>query len=226
MAKAEHILLESEERAVPEFSSARKVHARVRLRTGLRRRLVELVLIDYYYLCVRKWSARGPVSEPVLDLRFVEPSPRLATHVPWRCIGVSVALSCAAGGFFWWVFSSTVPLWQHDLLPATATLFGLAVCSWLVSAYRTTRTLTLRSVHGLATILELTAHLGKLRALRQFTALLAAHLKMAIRARRPSHAEHLRDEMREHFRLRQAGILSDEEYESGKARILARHAHA
>ena len=38
--------------------------------------------------------------------------------------------------------------------------------------------------------------------------------------------EHLRDEMREHFRLRKHGVLSAEEYEASKARILAEHSPA
>lgn len=38
--------------------------------------------------------------------------------------------------------------------------------------------------------------------------------------------EHLRDEMREHFRLRKHGVLTAEEYEASKARILAEHSPA
>src|SRR5688572_13825442 len=215
MAKAEHILLESDERDVPaDLRAARKVHARMRLRTGLLRRRVELALADYYYLGVRTWRARGAVAEHVLDLRFIQPAPQLTTHVPWRLIGVAVLLSLACVGAFRWIGSTQV----------AAILLGLSLCAWLVSAYRTTRTLTLRSVHGHAKVLELTAHLGSLRALRRFSELLVAHLRAAIAARRKSRAEHLRDEMREHFRLKEAGVLSEEEYESGKARILATHA--
>lgn len=226
MAKAERIVLESEEREVPDLRAARKVHARVRMRTGLRRRLIELILIDYYYLCVRTSRARGPATEHVLDLRFIEPVPRLSGHMPWRWIGGSLAASLVAAGCFWWISSSDTGWLKHEWLPVAATLLGVAVCGWGVSAYRTTRTLTLRSVHGQATVLELTAHIGRLRAIRQFSQFLTAHLKIAIGARRSSRAEHLRDEMREHFRLKEAGVLSDEEYESGKARILSRHAAA
>jgi hypothetical protein len=60
----------------------------------------------------------------------------------------------------------------------------------------------------------------------QFTHKLAAHIQLAIAARRLSEMEHLRDEMREHFRLKEAGVLSQEQYEASKGRILARHAPA
>ncbi|HEU4529932.1 MAG TPA: hypothetical protein VFR59_02055 [Steroidobacteraceae bacterium] len=227
MAGAEHILLESDEREVPaDLRAARKLHARVRLRTGLLRRRVELALADYYYLGVRTWRTRGTVTEHVLDLRFIQPTPHLSTHVPWRSIGVAALLSLLCAGAFWWIGSAQAAWWEHPQFPATAILLGMSLGAWLVSAYRTTRTLTLRSVHGHAKVLELTGHLGSLRALRRFSQLLAAHLRAAIRARRKSRAEHLRDEMREHFRLKEAGVLSEEEYESGKARILATHAPA
>ena len=227
MAKAEHILLESDEREVPaDLRAARKVHARLRLRTGLLRRRVELALADYYYLGVRTWPAGAAVAEHVLDLRFIQPAPQLKTHVPWRVIAVSVLLSLSAVGAFWWIGFAPGSWWQHPQLPVAAILLGLSLCAWLASAYRTTRTLTLRSVHGQAKVLELTGHLGSLGALRRFRELLVAHVRAAIAARRKSRAEHLRDEMREHFRLKEAGVLSEEEYESGKARILATHAPA
>jgi len=49
-------------------------------------------------------------------------------------------------------------------------------------------------------------------------------LRLAADARRPTKAEHLRDEMREHQRLREFGVLSVGDYEVSKARILGQHA--
>ena len=65
--------------------------------------------------------------------------------------------------------------------------------------------------------------LGLGRALRPFLTKLSAHVRIAVAARRPSKALHLRDEMREHARLHETGVLSKQEYEAGKARILAAH---
>jgi hypothetical protein len=62
------------------------------------------------------------------------------------------------------------------------------------------------------------------RALRPFLAKLLAHVRIASAARRPLKAQHLRDEMREHARLHQTGVLSTVEYEACKVRILAEHA--
>jgi len=51
-----------------------------------------------------------------------------------------------------------------------------------------------------------------------------AHIRLAAAARRHTKAEHLRDEMREHQRLRELGVLSVGDYEVSKARILGQHA--
>jgi len=45
-------------------------------------------------------------------------------------------------------------------------------------------------------------------------------------ARRRTKAEHLRDEMREHLRLKEIGVLPAEEYETAKVRILDQHSPA
>jgi hypothetical protein len=102
----------------------------------------------------------------------------------------------------------------------------MAVAAAVVCLYRTTETISMYSAHGRAKLLEFTSGLGAERTFRPFTNKLAAHIKLALAARRPMRSEHLRDEMREHFRLRENGVLSVEEYEASKARILAEHSSA
>ena len=104
------------------------------------------------------------------------------------------------------------------------TLTGLAVGAALISLYRTTRTLAVFSVCGQARLLELTGGVGTFRAIRRFSRSLAAHVRIAMARRRSTRAAHLRDEMREHTRLHVAGVLSEQQYETSKRRILARHA--
>ena len=96
-------------------------------------------------------------------------------------------------------------------------------CSALIGIYRTTQTLALLSVNGRARLLAFTGRLGTFRAVRRFSQQLAAHVRISVAARRSSRAEHLRDEMREHFRLKDAGVLSEQDYEVSKGRILGRH---
>jgi hypothetical protein len=102
-------------------------------------------------------------------------------------------------------------------------LFGAAAMAGIVSAWRAHETLVLVSTNGRARLLEFTGGLGTFRIVRRFSQQLAAHLRIAIAARRPANAEHLRDEMREHFRLKTIGVLAEADYEAAKRLILARH---
>lgn len=210
---SEHILLESEARDIPDRDRARVTHATLQCRSRLRMHRLELAIIDYYYLAVRT-SRSGPGRDYVLDLRFVDSSIRATGHGPWKCLLVASVLASAVVVSLYW--------WPHQLL-LRATAAGLAVCSGLVCMWRTADTLSLRSLHGGATLLEFTGGLGARRANRGFARKLAAHIQFAAADRNKGRAEHLRDEMREHFRLREAGVLSQEQYDASKARILAQH---
>ena len=186
-------------------------------------RRLELAIIDYYYLAVRT-GRTGSAREYVLDLRFIDHSIRATRHIPWRCILVTGALSGIAAFSVWEVFSATALWWQQHRFALCATTLGLTACAALVCAWRTTETLSLRSLHGGATLLEFTGGLGTLRASRRFALKLAAHIQFAIANGRDTKAKNLRDEMREHFRLREAGVISQEQYEASRAQILALHA--
>ncbi|HTG77456.1 MAG TPA: hypothetical protein VL546_09835 [Steroidobacteraceae bacterium] len=193
------------------------------MQSSVRRRASELALIDYCYLSVRTWRSRSPDAQYVLDLRFVDPALRLSRHVAWRFLAASAVLAVLAVALAWRISASSTP-WRHEWLLPLGGLFGLAVCAALVGLYRTTKTLVLFSVSGRARLLELTGGVGSFRAMRSFSRTLAAHVRIASARRRRSRAEHLRDEMREHLRLKEAGVLSEKEYEMSKARILAKHA--
>ena len=220
---SEHILLESEVREVPGWDRARITHAAWQRRSRLRLHRLELAIIDYYYLAVRARRS-GSVHDYVLDLRYVERSMRARRHIPWRCILVTLAIASAAAWSIRRALSSAAPDGSLHVLLLSAVALGLTGCAGLVCAWRATETLSLRSLHGGATLLEFTGGLGTLRSSRTFTRKLAAHIQLAVADRKARTAEHLRDEMREHFRLREAGVLSQEEYEVSKTRILAQHA--
>jgi hypothetical protein len=220
MAASEHILLESDERRVPHPRSSRKRHARIELQSRLRRRALHLELIDYYYLVVRLYRSRSVAAEYVLDLRFVDAALGSSRHFASRWLLATLVLVALAGAIALRVASSTA---ATAWLAACGIVSALAIAAALICLYRTTETISLYSAHGRAKLFEFTSGLGAKRAFKPFTGKLAAHIQLAVAGRRPIRSEHLRDEMREHFRLREHGVLSAEEYEASKARILAEH---
>jgi len=218
----EYVRLETEpeSRKIPHPRAARKTHARVDVPDLLRRRELRLEIIEYFYLVVRLQRARVVLSEYVVDLRFVDPAVEVKRHIALRCLVSALVFATLAVGIGLRIDSSASP---DNLVAACFILAGLAVASAVIGIYRTTETVTVYSCYGRAKIFEYTSTLGAIRILKPFLTRLAAHIRIAIAARRPSKAQHLRDEMREHFRLHQTGALSADEYETGKSRILAQH---
>ena len=220
MTPTEHILLEAESPQVPQAHEARRSHACTVLRSRLPPRVLTLEIIDYYYLCVRSQSRSGH-SEFTLDLRFVQ-APQLTRHITWVWIAamlVLVALTVAGTTLL-----RPSSAWQQHALALSVGLGAASLCAALACSYKTTETVILTSTYGVARLLEFTGGLGTFRAARPFLAKLTAHIRLASSARRRTKAEHLRDEMREHLRLREISVLSADEYEASKRRILGQHA--
>ncbi len=220
----EHILLESDARQVPDLRDARIVHARIEFRSRLRRRVLQLDIIDYYYLSVRSRSRNGTL-EYVLDLRFVD-VPQRFRHISWRWITFSMVFMAVAVGIASRINIAAMPWWQHNRLAVSGTVIGVWAFATLVAVYRTSETFSLFSMHGAAKLLECIGGLGTFHVFRRFMVLLGAHIRLAAGARRHTKAEHLRDEMREHLRLKEIGVLSTGEYEKAKVRILGQHSKA
>ena len=225
MQATEHIVLEAETREVPQLQSQRRVHASLRCRSRLRRRSLHLSIIDYYYLGIRVGQSGAAAREYVLDLRFVDPSFALTRHIPWRCIWTALALTAATGAGAMWYAAETASRPRHLDLAAevSATLFAGATLAYLAVAVRLVETVALHSLHGRVAVLEYRGGVGTLRRIRPFMRKLGAHVRLAAAARRSTRAEHLRDELREHYRLKEAGVLAGETYDASKARILAQH---
>lgn len=225
MTPTEHILLEAESPQVPQAHEARRSHACTVLRSRLHPRVLTLEIIDYYYLCVRSQS-RSRHSEFTLDLRFVQ-APQLTRHIAWAWIAAMLVLVV----LLVWVVRTVVGTallppsspWQQHALALSMGLGAASVCAAVACSYKTTETVILTSTYGVARLLEFTGGLGTFRAARPFLSKLAAHIRLASGARRRTKAEHLRDEMREHLRLREIGLLSRDEYEASKTRILEQH---
>jgi len=167
-------------------------------------------------------SAAAPL-EYVLDLRFIDPSFALTRQVPWRCVWAALALTAAATACAMWDGCETAVQSRHLGALVCAALFAAMTLSYLVVAVRLVETVALHSLHGGAALLEYQGGAGTLRRVGPFMRKLAAHVQLAAAARRSTRAEHLRDELREHYRLKEAGVLAGESYETCKARILARH---
>ena len=93
----------------------------------------------------------------------------------------------------------------------------------MLAIRHTTEALNFTSVHGGASFVSVLGGIGSAKQGRSFFVSLIKEISAAKAARRQAKQELLRDEMREHHRLRELGVLSEADYEASKARILKAH---
>src|SRR5687767_10771469 len=167
MLASEHILLESDVREIPEPSAARKEHATLRFRSRLRRRAMELRIIDYYFLAVRTRRGGAAPNDYVLDLRFVDPKPRTSRHMARRWLTATVSWAVLFAASIWWLAASPIGWWENSALPVAGSLLAAMLVSGFVCMYRSTETLWLISLHGRVPVLEIAGSLGTLGHIRK-----------------------------------------------------------
>lgn len=225
IACAEHISIEAAPDDVP--SSVRRARGRVRasyaLKSSLRGCETELALLEDHFLAVRSVRPEGLPKKYDVDLRFANPKPVRVREVSWTWLVVTLGLIALAVG-------TMASIWSHDAQPWLQPGFIAAAVTLLVSAgtallflRRTTESLQFKSVHGHATLVSVTGGIGSARSGKLFFIELIKDINAARSARQQEKPQYLRDEMREHHRLRELGVLSEEEYEASKARILNAH---
>jgi len=221
--QAEHICLESDEAVIVDRPRGARAGPTLTVASRLRRCETELALLDNDRLAVRSRRPRRPRQDYVLDLRFINVQPVTNRRIAWLCWQTSVALAVLATSSHWLASLFSDPAWLHVGMLGAAGLLTAAICTGVLALYRTRETIEYRSLHGHARLLEITGGLGCSRAAAAFTQELARRITAA-RAHTPqSRQQFLRDEMREHRRLQDKGVLSRGAYEASKQLILQAH---
>ena len=226
IARAEHISIE----ATPDDSPApaRRARGRVRasyaLKSTLRGCETELALLEDHFLSVRSVRPNGLPKKYDVDLRFASPKPRLVREISWTWLIVTIGLVALAGATIASVWLQSPEPWTRPGFIAALITLLVSVGTALLFFRRTTESLQFTSVHGEATLVSVTGGIGSARDGKSFFVELIKDINAAKAARPQERPQFLRDEMREHHRLREVGALSEAEYEASKARILRAHA--
>jgi hypothetical protein len=217
--ESEHIVLETVELPRLDVAKVRRVRDHFRLANRTRGIATEFTFFDQGFLGVRE-ERRGDSGEEILiDLRHLDPRPMLSRSFAGKSLAVglgSIGASLLIGTIAY-VFG----------LPAfvTAPAIGAALAGAVVALgafVRGTRNeVTFRTKHARTAVLTLSANLGCFRAYRAFVPKLVSAINEARSAGTPDKQQQLKDETREHYRLRDMGALSDEDCGMGTRRILA-----
>jgi hypothetical protein len=215
---SEHIYIASEDLSSNPAAAARTLRETVVLRNPIRRTGAELALFDEGFLKVTPLRNQDADEPFFLDLRFVDPVPKLDRVIAVRWL--TGALGCGA------LMALAAFLMRFDALYAFAAV-GLGVATLAaavtlyVGLYLSHESTEFCTLHGRAAILELVANFGSVKKFRAFVPVLSHAIEEAAERIGADTAAFLRAEMREHYRLRGDGVLDNDECARGTGRILA-----
>ena len=221
--RTEHICLESEEFDVPARVRGRRIGPSLKVASRFRGCETELAWLDGHRLEVRTQRRRGARLRYEVDLRFIDGEATTRRRIAWRCWQVGAALAALSATSFWLATMPDGPSWIPTTLPVSIGLLVAALGVGVLALYRTHDTVELVSVHGRAVLVAITGNIGCSRATGAFTAEIVRRIDDARAQLRQSKQQFLRDELREHRRLFEDGVLAEADYEAGKRRILRAH---
>lgn len=225
--RAEHISIEGGHDESLVASPKKRAHRPTRfnytLESKLRGCATQLALLDDHFLSVQ---LTRPDSEPKkydFDLRFANAKPMIVRHVAWFWLALAVSLAALAGCALWMLWPQSAADWLSPVLITAVVALLASAGSVLMFLRRTTESLEFTSVHGGVTLVSVTGAIGSARDGKKFFVELIKSINAAKTARpQPAH-QFLRDEMREHHRLRELGALTQAQYDTSKSRILSSH---
>jgi hypothetical protein len=213
----EHIFIASDEGADPA-AAARTPRDTVVLRNPIRRTGAELTFFDEGYLKVTA-LVKGASDAPfLLDLRFVDPVPKIERVIAMRWLTAAFgcgALAVLAAFLLRFDAFHTAALWALGVA-ALATVGAL-----YVGVYTSHEKIEFCTLHGRAAVLQLVANLGSIKRFHSFVPMLCHAIEEAAERIGADTAAYLRAEMREHYRLRGDGVLDNDECARGTGRILS-----
>ncbi|GFE78977.1 hypothetical protein GCM10011487_09770 [Steroidobacter agaridevorans] len=193
------------------------------LASKLRGCTTQLGLLDEHFLSVQLTRPDIEPRKYDFDLRFANAKPVIVRHIAWFWLALAISLAALATCALWMLWPESAAEWIHPVPLTAAAALLASLGSVLMFLRRTTESLEFTSVHGGVTLVSVTGAIGSAREGKKFFVELIKSINAAKAARPQPPHQFLRDEMREHHRLRELGVLTEEQYETSKSRILASH---
>lgn len=221
LEQAEHFVLESEPEPLhheaPPTPATHTVRKKFEIKDGARRHVTQFVLYEEGVLDFNE-SRRGTlVKAHRLMLRYLDSVPTMNTHTAKRSFKIALGLGGAA--VLALLLGQFAPLASYAL-PGAAIAAVAALATALVGAYTSHQSIVFQTLHGRSPALRLHAGFGVRRRYHAILALLSEAIEAASEDIGTDTAVFLRQEMREHYRLRGDGVLTPEDCGTGTCRIL------
>jgi hypothetical protein len=222
VGRAEHISLESEPAESRTAPNPSRPLIQYPLSKGGRGVTTCVSILPDHFVSVAT-QRKGSAELHTIDLRFVEPRPFAIRKVPWRFMYAAIGITLLAV-----VITAICVQWpnlgQKIGGQLTAAVLGaIAIVGYVLSYFLTTESLLFLSTHGRARVITIAGRLGTIRRAQGCAADIVSRIKIAQKQFKQTRQAYLRDEMREHARLYEQRVFSEEQYNAAKRRILRAH---
>jgi hypothetical protein len=214
---SEHIYIASDD-SEPATAGARTVRAKHAIANVLRRSRTELTLYAEGALRVIEYRGGKRRDSYLLDLRYLDPVPQITRITAKRAVQAAFGLAALA--------ASGLSLARLGVAPTVTVsaafgFAGAALGATLAALYRSYEKIVFHTIHGRAPVLTLRANVGSLRHAHALIPALAQAIEETAETIGADTSAFLRAEMREHYRLRSDGVLSNDSCADSTGRILA-----
>jgi hypothetical protein len=215
-SESEHISLGSED-ALDGADRPQTIASTIELHDRLRRKTTKIEVYDQGFVKLTETRRGRQQRSHCIDLRFLDTVPSITPYFPRRLLKASLgALGVAA-------LAGALAQFRQLTLVAVpmAVVAGLvAVGALYLFVYLSHEKITFQTMHGRAQALWLKAGLGQIRRVRAVLPDLVRAIEDAGESIGGDTMVYLRAEMREHYRLRGDGVLSEEACSESTGRIL------
>jgi hypothetical protein len=215
---SEHILLESDSPDLHEIQQQpRTPQQHFHLMNRSHALETELILFEGGWLSIRQHRRRKPGEAKLINLRFVDAEPEITRYISRRslyatCMFASLGLASGALAYSSKFMTVTVP--------ATILLLFASGVMFATCAYRTQKRVVFYTKTGRAQVISLLATLGSFKLLRTIVPQIRDAIIAASGQESATH-EGLRSEMREHYRMRESGIIDESVCSTSTQKILS-----
>ena len=223
-ADAEHCVLEEatveHPRLYPDAGGSRdpaEVRDEIEIADPIRRTQTTIRIYAEGWLDIETGRPGREPRRNRINLRYIDAVPTMERFYPVDLLKISGIMAAVAA-----VTSIPVMLgWLAVYLAPAAIVAGAAALAGLwFSFYRSHEKIVFETLHGRADAICLTAGLGTIRKFQKVVPKLIEAIADAAQSVHEETAIYLRAEMREHYRLCNEGVLTDEECAESTGRIL------
>lgn len=215
----EHISLGEDFGILAGAEEPEKIVDRLEIKNRTCGRRMQLFLYEEGFLRVREWQRKKKTNEYLLGLRFLKPSFSTSRYLPMRVLHVAAGLLGVA------VLSALVAWlspWSAVFVPVAVVGGTGALIAAMLFLYLAHEKTMFETSSGHAIVLTLLGTADALKRCRSVAPKIVAAIERAHASNIQSASDYLRQEMREHYRLREVGVIDHDDCSLATRQILSR----